>query len=670
MTVPTTPISSSNPLSRERLSAALMLALAAVPISAQTVPATSEVVELAPFKVTAEGAQSVLQITQRDLEQRQANDLEDALSLDPSITVGGSTGVAQKIYVRNLGEGLINVSVDGATQSGSLFHHIGRIAIEPDLLKQVEVQPGTGTAADGPGALGGAIRFVTKDPLDLLRADESAGALLKYGYFSNTRGWKASATSYGRANANWSGLVSVVSSEHEEIEDGDGNRLAGSDTRQNVVLGKVVGTFVDGHTLRLGFESLDEVGNKLRRPEWAPGPGNPVFYMESNRQTGTLGYEINPSTNDSLNLRLTLSHTAADVLQIAAFGPYTGEITGTQIDVRNTQKIGVHELVYGVDHREDEVTAGASTAPRTYREQGSVTGVFVQDEMKLNERFTLNAGARFDNYRLDDRMQQKFRHEGFSPNAGFTYEFTPAFSLNGNVATAYRGPDINDAFRVDISQNDPNLDAEKARNYELRFLYRQQRFQIEAGAYSNRIKNVITNTLPWSRVYTNAGELETDGLFARVTHSTRSTHVSLQYNHADTTINGQTATRYQYSSLVSRIGDTWVADASWRPIDQLDLGWNGRLVERVSNILIPEVITEVPNSRISKPGYVTHDFYIRWAPKFAAALTLNLTVKNAFDKQYLSHGSIEDMRAFPGFEAVVGAPEPGRDIRLSATLRF
>jgi hemoglobin/transferrin/lactoferrin receptor protein len=321
MTARTTATRLPNRPTLKRLPPVLFLALSAFPLGAQTTPTGTEVVELAPFKVTAEGAQSVLQITQRDLEQRQANDLEDALSLDPSITVGGSTGVAQKIYVRNLGEGLINVSVDGATQSGSLFHHIGRIAIEPELLKQVEVQPGTGNAADGPGALGGAIRFVTKDPLDLLQPGESAGALLKYGNFSNTRGWKASATGYGRANANWSGLASIVSSEHEEIEDGDGNRLPGSDTRQNVVLGKVVGTFGDGHTLRLGFESLDEVGNKLRRPEWAPGPGNPVFYMESNRQTGTLGYEINPSNHDWLNLRLSLSHTAADVLQIATFGP-------------------------------------------------------------------------------------------------------------------------------------------------------------------------------------------------------------------------------------------------------------------------------------------------------------------------------------------------------------
>jgi hemoglobin/transferrin/lactoferrin receptor protein len=504
----------------------------------------------------------------------------------------------------------------------------------------------------------------------LLDPSESAGALLKYGYFSNTRGWKASATGFGRANPNWSGLVSIVSSEHEEIEDGRGNRLLGSDTRQNVALAKIVGAFSHGQTVRFSFENLEELGNKLRRPEWAPGPTNPVFYMESNRRTARFGYEAKPANADWLDLDFNLSHTAADILQVAAFGPYTGEITGTQLDLRNTQRLRAHEVVYGLDHRRDEVSAGPDTNSSLHQEDGSVTGLFLQDDITVNDDLTLHAGARFDTYRLDDRLRQKFRHEGFSPNGGFTYAFTPRFSVNGSIATAFRGPEINDAFRIDLSQNDPNLDAEKARNYELRFLYREQRLQLEAGAYANRIEDIITNTLPWSRLYTNAGELKTDGFFARATYAARNAHFSLQYNHADTTLNGQTATRYQYSSLVSRIGDTWVADAHWRPLTQLDLGWNARLVQGLDDILVPFAITEVPDSRISKPGYLTHDFYLRWTPPFTDVLTINLTVKNAFDKYYRSHGSLEDLTAFPGFAGVIGAPEPGRDIRLSATLRF
>ncbi|WP_442891214.1 TonB-dependent receptor domain-containing protein [Congregicoccus parvus] len=652
--------------------AATSLAVCAAPAQSTTSPEDSgDVIALAPFTVTAEASQSILQITQRDLDRRQAQDLEDALSIDPSITVGGSTGIAQKIYVRNLGEGLINVSIDGATQSGSLFHHVGRIAVEPDLLKQVEVQPGVGNATDGPGALGGAIRFVTKDPEDLLAPDQRAGALVKYGWFSNTRGYRGSATVFARLNEQWSALAGYVYSEHEDIEDGAGNRLDGSNSRQKVALAKLVGRFGSGHSLRLGFEHLDEKGDKLRRPEWAPGPANPSFYMEAGRSTFTSAYGFRPDPDGALDLAVTLSHTEADILQIATFGPYAGSVATWQLDVRNTQRIGDrYTLVYGVDHRADEVAAGPDTDPKGTREDSTVSGVFFRADARIDDRLSLSAGARVDAYRLDDRQQQSFDEEGFSPSAGITYDLTSELSLSASAATAFRGAQIADAFRVDIRQNAADLQPEKAQNYEVRLAWRRSGFQAETGAYANRIDDVVTNTLPWSRVYGNAGKLETDGVFARLSHGTAKTYLSLQYNRADTTINGLVATRYQYSSLVSRIGDTWVADASWRPFDGFDVGWNARLVQGIDDIEIPESITEVPGGTIDKPGYVTHDFYARWSPAAVDGLTVSLTVKNVFDKLYLSHGSLEDMTAFPGFAGVVGAPEPGRDIRVSISYRF
>src|SRR5690606_36828255 len=118
----------------------------------------------------------------------------------PTVSVGGSNKISQKIYVRGIEDTLLNVTIDGATQAGYLFHHQGRLAIEPDLLKQVEVSAGAGSATNGPGALGGAIRFVTKDPLDLLRPGEQIGALLKAGYVTNTKGYKASTNLFGRIN--------------------------------------------------------------------------------------------------------------------------------------------------------------------------------------------------------------------------------------------------------------------------------------------------------------------------------------------------------------------------------------------------------------------------------------------------------------------------------------
>lgn len=622
--------------------------------------------------VTTHGSQRVLVVTETDLNLRQANDLEDALSIDPSVTVGGSIGIAQKIYVRNLGEGLLNVSVDGATQAGFLYAHVGRNLIEPELLKQVEIQPGVGNAADGPGALGGAIRFITKDPDDFLKPGETAGAVVRQGYFSNTDGLKSSVTGFGRANAIWSGLVSVVYVDHNEIEDGDGNTLVGSDSQQQAVLAKAVGTFSNGQSLRVSFENIQEEGNKLRRPEWIPSPGNPRYYMEAERSTATLGYGIRPETIEWVDLHLNLSYTRAELMQDGAFGPYNGAIESLQLDLRNRHRFADHLLVYGLDHRRDVVNAGPTWDPKRFEENGAVTGAFIQGDLALTDRLTAHAGSRFDVFRLEDRSGQTFNHQGFSPNLGATCALTRELSLHSGVAASYRGAHIHDSYRIDLSQNDPDIDAEKAINYETRLLYQRPKFSVEVGAYLHRIDDVITNTLPWTTTYTNAGRVETTGAFARASYEIGQVVLGVQYNHADTTIADQTATRYQYSSLLSRVGDTWVGDVLWRPIDQLDLGWNARLVQGVDDIRIPSSVTDPapgPYS-INKPGYITHDVYLRWRPTFAKALTVNLTVKNVFDKHYRSHGSVEDLTAIPGFAGVVGSPEPGRDIRLSVSLRF
>ena len=625
---------------------------------------------LPAYTITADDTDNTLNITERDLNLRQASDLEDTLSIDPSVTVGGANPKAQKIYVRNLGEGLINIKVDGATQSASLFHHTGRIAIEPELLKQVEIQPGIGSATAGPGALGGSIRFVTKDPEDFLAPGQKVGAFVKNGYFSNTDGYKGSATVFGRINEDWTSMLSYVYSDHSKYEDADGDTVDGSETKQEVILAKVVGHIGDGHTVRFSFENLDEEGKKLRRPEWAPGPGNPEFPMEGSRQTATINHEYLPVAIDWLHLKTHLSYTQADLYQNGPFGPYEGAIKGYQFDIRNIQPIQQHSLEYGVDYRFDEVTAGPSSNPDSLGEEGSVTGIFLQGDFQVSEPLSVSAGARADFYRLNDVQDRDFDHEGVSPNIGITYKFTPEWSFNASYATAFRGPDANDAFKLDNPPFAPNLDAdidaEEAENYELRLTYAKGGFTAEAGVFWHNIDNLIANTPPWSRDYVNVGKLETEGFFARISYGTESYNISLQYNQADTTLNGNTATRYEYGSLVSSIGNTWVIDAFWTPIDQLDVGWNVRLVEEIDGIDYPIV----PGSEIEKPGYVTNDFYLRWRPEFVENVTVNLTVKNIFDEDYVSHGSMEDMRGIPGYGAVYSAPEPGRDIRVSVSMLF
>lgn len=602
-------------------------------------------------------------LTGLDIERRQANDLDDLFANVPSVMVGGSVGVAQKIYVRNLGEDTLNVMIDGATQSGVTYHHTGRIAIEPELLRAVEVQVGAGEATNGPGAMGGAIRFVTKDPEDLLRPDQTFGGMVKGGYFSNTEGYKTSVSGYGRLGSDWSAMASYIASDQDEMEDGDGNPLTGSQSEQTLGFAKLVGNIGDAQKLSLSYEQLDEEGEKLRRPEWAPSPANPIWDLEFTRKTTTGKYLLDPAGSEWLNLDLTLYVTDFEIYR--PIDNYTSSVDTWGLDFRNTSDLGSHSITYGIDYRDDEVTAGDAGNPDEEEETSSVLGFFAQDRYQLTDSFLLSFGARYDQYELTDDDSDDFDEGGVSPNIGFSWDILPALTFSGGYAEALRGPETNDGFKLFDTTNDPDLEAERAKNIEVGLVYTWDDLVFSVGAHDVVIEDAIGNALPWSRHYENLGDIESDGYTFGVQYIGEKLAINANYISTDAELEGEELTRYAYGYLGTTTGDQITLDVSWQATDSIAVGWLGLYVADADDIYV-----ESAGASIDKPGYNVQDVYLEWAPRSMDWLAMTLTVKNLFDEYYLDHGSVEDFTHIPGYEAVVGQAAQGRDVRLSAKIMF
>ncbi len=75
------------------------------------------------------------------------------------------------------------------------------------LLKRVEID--TAAGQQGPGALGGSVRFETVDAQDLLDAP-GAGARIRLGYGSADRSEQGGLTAYARAGEHLGFLVSMA----------------------------------------------------------------------------------------------------------------------------------------------------------------------------------------------------------------------------------------------------------------------------------------------------------------------------------------------------------------------------------------------------------------------------------------------------------------------------
>ncbi|WP_370715508.1 TonB-dependent receptor plug domain-containing protein [Sphingomonas sp. IW22] len=328
-------------------------------------------------EIVVVGALTDVAIDRDRIELTQANDLADLFRQVPSVSVGGSLGIAQKIYVRGLEDSLLNVTIDGAPQRGTLFHHVGRVTIEPELLESVDVQAGAGEATSGFGAVGGAVRFRTRDPNDLLRPGQSIGGIAKAGWFSND-GYKVSGTLFARLTNDIGILGSYVRIDRENFRDGDGNELLGTSATQELGFVKVGGELGGGHRLSASYELRDEQGAFGQRPNWPVLDGAELFPAEGQRQTAILNYGYRGP--DGIGVEATGYWTRSEFTQdrYDRWGLYGAEIETYGFDVRGRLQSGGHDVIAGFEHRNDPSSAGiwatrrcGSPGPGTRRWAGS-----------------------------------------------------------------------------------------------------------------------------------------------------------------------------------------------------------------------------------------------------------------------------------------------------------
>jgi hemoglobin/transferrin/lactoferrin receptor protein len=662
------------------LSLAIMAAFSSQSVVAQQneVKETETSTALSMVSVVGQATGGVDDVISRDmLDNLQANDLNDVFSLNPEISAGGPVAMGQKVYVRNVGEDMLNISVDGAEQAGAIFHHSGRVVIEPDLLQQVEVEAGAGSATAGLGALGGAVRFVTKNPEDLLRGNETAGATLKSTYYSNGDSTKLSATVYATDEKGiFSGLANVIKADLNNRKDGKGDEIVGSESENTVGFVKLVADIDEGQRLSLSYESLKQEGDMLYKPEYIPFATGRTANLEENtvgeRETVIVNYSFsrNPLLNLSVNAYQTnVSHNRTHQVWYPNGERISGKVETKAVTLQNMSEVGFNKIIYGINYREDRaslVDSGNSSG----KEKGEIMGLYAQDIMSVNEQLTITTGLRFDDYSLDDLNGQKVTDSGVAPNLSANYAINPKVSVSAGYAEAIRGATVKDSYLLWAGgyTNSTDLKAEKAKNIEVAMDYNAGPITAAVGVYQSTIEGAIGNPVPWNRNMINLeDDIETNGYFVKAGYTEDKLSVTANFHSADTKIEGIEATRYVYGASATSIGDTLVVDANYQVTPAWHLGWTVEVVNGIDEFsfnLEDEVLT------LEKEGYSTHGLYVRWSPMVSETLVFNLTVKNLFDENYINHSSPEDFSANAGYASIVGQNDAGRDIRFSAAVKF
>lgn len=647
-------------------------------------------------RVAVVGAATNLSITAEDIEQFQANDLADVFRESPSVSVGGSVGVAQKIFIRGLEDAYLNVTVDGAQQTSTLFHHIGRVTLDPDLLKQIDVQAGAGEATSGPGAIGGSIRFKTKDAQDLLRGDEQFGGRVKASYFSN-EGTRYSGSLYGKLSDSW-GLLGYYSTvDRDNFEDGDGNEVLGTAADQDLVFLKASGYIADNQYLSISAEQRDEEGEFSARPNWVVLEGAPLYPSEAERDTYVANYRFD---HGALVFLEATAYQTSSSFRGGRFD-FLSDIDTYGFDIRNTSDISNHVFTYGIDYRKDEVESGPGVGPVQNAEEGSVMGIYAQAHSNITPELLLSYGVRYDDFDfqqqilIDDYYGTPVTDEPsglddneLSFNVGLEYQLTEAWTLGLGYAEAARGKQIGDGFTLDEYLYDgedvpvvaSDVVPETVTNIEASIEYSANNLNARLSAYESTINDVLFSGYQGNSVFNNIGDLESSGVEFNLAYRWDSVDVyfgfssvdvelmpreglySVPYNSID--ING-----YEFVGLGNSRGDTWVLGADYTVTADISVGFNITMVDDINIDTLHQALENGWTDSLyslNKADYTLVDIYGEW--EVINDLRLNLAVTNLFDEAYIDHSSVGDYSEV--FPSVVGPQEAGRDIRLSVTYDF
>ncbi len=178
-------------------------------------------------------------VERREIERRQAQDLDAVLLGMPGVTTaGGPRQAALDPNIRGLGEGRVVVRIDGARQNLNIRHR-GQTFIDPALFERVEVLRGPGSSLHGSGAIGGVMSLRTLEPSSVLEPGQDLGGRVVAGYQDNGRRVSGGLTLAGRGAATeWLGAVSLR--DHSDFRDGEGERVAftGSDVVSGLLKGR------------------------------------------------------------------------------------------------------------------------------------------------------------------------------------------------------------------------------------------------------------------------------------------------------------------------------------------------------------------------------------------------------------------------------------------------
>ena len=620
---------------------------------------------------------SSLNLGENAIETKQADHLSDLLRDLPGVDVGGTHSINNRINIRGLQDENLDITLDGAkVQNANMFHHIGNLLINPDILKKADIQVGTNSVVNG--SLGGSVAFETKDGKDMLDAGKDFGARISSTYNSNDS-IGGSITGYGKVSQNTDFLVYHNHLNKNDWKDGAGLETFGSDGEVQNTLVKLGHNLSDTQRVSISYDTLTDEGDYSPRPDFGRAynearTGLYTYPTEYNRETITLKHELNLGdklvlnstvyTNENELERYEKLNGTTPVRPGATQGLLNGKVSteGLTTKAQSSLKTGdiLNTFTYGglYDTQTSKVTWNG--AKYGDNEKAKLGALYVENAVDFDNGLVLTPGVRYNHYDFDG-VYGKIKDNKFTYGLASEYSLTDNLTLLASATTLYKGVEMVDVLAANrvYAPDTPDLKAETGINKEVGFTYNADNL-LGTNSIGFSFKYFDTDIDDYIKTVgyemTNAGTLNLKGFESSFLYKLDKFSGLVTYAHSKT--------NYEKTGLSDpkEPGDSLSIGLDYKLLSNLSIAWDSLFGFKQDDVAGSEYNI--------KNAYNVHDFAVNWKPKVIKNLTLIAGVDNIFDEADISH--ISENRSFLVGSNLVstGDYEAGRNVKVTLAYKF
>ncbi|MEY3610696.1 MAG: hypothetical protein RL697_102 [Pseudomonadota bacterium] len=602
-------------------------------------------------------AASVSVVTHKDFEEVQAQTVGDVLKKLPGVDFGGGPRTdGQLPTIRGYQGNDIILMVDGARRNAN-YGLTTPLFIDSYFLGSAEVVRGAASSLYGSGGLGGAMVFNTLSAKDLLVGDKTFGADARLGYQSGDRSKYQNARVYGKQGA-LDTLVAVGYRDFNDIRQAEGGTLP----------------YNNGHSysglVKFGYEvdakTRVELSHQLYTKE-AYEPNNPQVISANLQQTHNSQNETvlkfmreGDNGDKRLDARAYVTQTNNQRDANGSLRYWDSEVKTTGLSIQNTQAyLSSHRLTYGMDaYRDKQVTAGNVGVNPAGELQ--VMGLFVQDEISVNEKFRIIPSLRYDSYSSTpaNSGQASTKNDHFSPKLVASWQLGSAVSVYASHGQSYRAPTIwetyqslngtNNLFQFRENTNlRPQVDTttEIGARYEAKGLIQSNdKLKIDINVFDTDAKDLISSTVIGT--YTRTAPFSGTGNISQYQNVTNASRQGGEIG-ASYYLNGW---RFDANYSRVRVNNTDTGANLFSPPDRLSTKIRYVIPSTKVTIGLSSTVVSAQDydSTVNRrrPAYTTHDFFGAWDLP-GKSWRMNFGITNLTDEKYWVYQSSTAASSMP-----------------------